>query len=151
MGHTTNYSSKTPTSPLSDEEVDRIFYSEWPNHLQLPPVISAGATALWLDDTREAPPGWDRVYNAHQAIVALDTKTYEIASLDHDLEYAHAHNEQTGLTVVDWMVAHDVWPSEAVYVHSWNPVGSQAMCNLINRYGPYKRLVRPTPAISWPD
>jgi hypothetical protein len=106
---------------------------------------------LWLDDTREAPPGWDRTHHAAQAILALNNKEYEIVSLDHDLEYAHGHNEETGLTVVEWMVDHDRWPSKAIHVHSWNPAGAQAMCDMINRYGPYEKLVRPTPATSWPN
>jgi hypothetical protein len=112
-----------------------------------PPDLGA---SLWLDDTREAPSGWDRVYNAQQAIVSLDAKTYKIASLDHDLEYARSHNCQTGLTVVQWMVEHNAWPQE-IRVHSWNPEGTEAMLDLINQHGPYERLVRSTPAPSWPD
>jgi hypothetical protein len=113
-----------------------------------PPNLGA---SLWLDDTREAPLGWDRVHTAHQAIVSLDTKVYEIASLDHDLEYARSHNGQSGLAVVQWMVKHNVWPTQAIRVHSWNQDGTEAMLDLINQHGPYERLVRPTPAPSWPD
>lgn len=116
-----------------------------------PPSVEAGVLSLWLDDTRSAPKRWDRVYNAQQAIEALDTKVYKIASLDHDLDCYHNHNGQTGLTVVKWMVDHDVWPTQTIYVHSWNAWGAEAMVDLINEFGPYDKLVRPTPAPSWPD
>lgn len=128
---------------------------------------------LWLDDLRPPPGGgWHWVKTADEAIDAMQTCDVEFASLDHDLgdvcmtltadekgdlfyEYndismdefhAHlSHKEKTGYDVVLWMAEHDVWPANGILVHSWNPVGAERMCSVINHQGPYDKAVRSTP------
>lgn len=116
----------------------------------IPAVTPIPGESLWLDDVRVPEDGWDWVKSVPQAILALETKTYKIASLDHDLGLAKGWDGQEGYKLVHWMIEHDVWPTEACYVHSWNAPGASRMCADINRYGPYERLVRPTPAESMP-
>lgn len=106
---------------------------------------------LWLDDIRPAPDDWVWVKTPAQAIEALLTGAVEIASLDHDLGFdprkfqdyttgaiSEEDAEMTGYQVVLWMAEHDVWPSEAIYVHSANPVGANNICAVVDRYAPYK-------------
>ena len=38
------------------------------------------------------------------------------------------------------MCEHDVWPRESIAIHSANPVASEYMVGLIERYGPYRRV-----------
>jgi hypothetical protein len=114
-----------------------------------PPEAIPGAS-LWLDDVRVPPPGWDWVKTVPEAIEALSTKEYKLASLDHDLGFHNSWDGQEGIALVEWMVQHDIWPIEACYVHSWNFSGADRMCALINEHGPYKTLVQPTPAIAMP-
>jgi hypothetical protein len=89
-------------------------------------------------------------------------------SLDHDLadvhyDYFHAGQalskdhparalareqsakELTGYDVLLWMVEHEVWPTEACYVHTHNSARAFGMVGLINRYGPYDQWTRWTP------
>jgi hypothetical protein len=37
------------------------------------------------------------------------------------------------------MVENEVWPSDGIVVHSWNPVGAENMVAMIDRYGPYDK------------
>ena len=130
---------------------------------------------LWLDDERPAPEGWYWVKTGAAAIACLldqgdDPITH--MSFDHDLadvhyEYWHlGHNpawsvpkdhpvraeareraakERTGYDVLLWMAEHNIWPTEACYVHSHNSVGAERMVGVINRYGPYSEKCRWTP------
>lgn len=116
----------------------------------IPAVAPIPGSSLWLDDVRIPEDGWDWVKTVPQAIQALETKSYAIASLDHDLGFAEGWDGREGIHLLDWMMEHSVWPTEAIYVHSWNPPGAERMCALINRHGPYTRLVGPTPAQSMP-
>jgi hypothetical protein len=56
-----------------------------------------------------------------------------------------AAKEMTGYDVLLWMAEHEVWPTEACYVHSHNAVGAERMVGVINRYGPYRAKCRWTP------
>lgn len=56
-----------------------------------------------------------------------------------------AAKEMTGYDVLLWMAEHNVWPTEACYVHTHNVARQKQMCGVINRYGPYEREVRWTP------
>ena len=58
------------------------------------------------------------------------------ASLDNDL----GDGEPEGRKLVLWMCEHDVWPRESIAIHSANPVASEYMVGLIERYGPYRRV-----------
>ena len=57
----------------------------------------------------------------------------------------YAAREVTGYDVLLWMAEHNVWPTEACFVHTHNSARANAMCGVINRYGPYDRPVRWTP------
>lgn len=62
------------------------------------------------------------------------------ASLDHDLgRDAQGDLLPEGRSLVYWMAEHDTWPTDAIGIHSANPVGVDYMCGMITRYGPYER------------
>lgn len=106
---------------------------------------------LWLDDLRTPPDdSWTWVKTPAEAYAALSTGTVEIASLDHDLgidpvlwedyttgKVSEDDAEMTGYQVALWMAEHDVWPTEAIYCHSANPVGVKNITGVVDRYGPY--------------
>ena len=56
---------------------------------------------LWLDDTREAPPGWFWVRTADEAIECLKTGNVREMSLDHDLGIEA--EVKTGYAVLEWL------------------------------------------------
>lgn len=102
---------------------------------------------LWLDDLREPPDSsWVWVKTADKAIEALSSGV-DIASLDHDLGTTRSSKERSGYTVVLWMAENNVWPTEAVVIHSWNSIGSERMAAMVDRYGPYERKCQRIPAI----
>lgn len=55
---------------------------------------------VFLDDTRQTPFGWTRVYWPYQAIALLETGKVEVISLDHDLG---DDDRGTGYDVLLWM------------------------------------------------
>ncbi len=66
---------------------------------------------VYLDDERETPDGWVRVYWPDEAIELLKSGEVEEISLDHDL----GDDERgTGYDVVLWL-------EEQVIVHGMNP------------------------------
>jgi Cyclic-phosphate processing Receiver domain len=67
------------------------------------------------------------------AIELLKTGQVTDASLDHDLGEGDV---EEGYALCLWMAEHDVWPSEAIRVHSANPPGTERMVGVIHRYGP---------------
>lgn len=115
---------------------------------------------LWLDDIRPAPPGWYGVKNIREAKDALMSGQVTHASLDHDLgacdecmagrtpeQWLAEHNNQampncthfgTGYDLVTWMEENNVWPSEAILVHSANPVGRARMQQVMMKCVPKK-------------
>jgi hypothetical protein len=50
--------------------------------------------------------------------------------------------EMTGYDVLLWMAEHEVWPTEACYVHTHNTVRGPIMAKMVNRYGPYETPCR---------
>jgi Cyclic-phosphate processing Receiver domain len=95
-----------------------------------------GGVRLWLDDVREPPNRtWTWVKTVPEAIELLGTREVKEASLDHDL----GDGEEEGRVLCLWMAEHDLWPSEAIAIHSANPVGVDYMCGIITRYGPFVR------------
>ena len=92
---------------------------------------------LWLDDVR-APPAkdWTWVNTVDAATVLLETGRIVEASLDHDL----GEGTPEGYELCLWMAEHDIWPRDAIAVHSANPVGAARMCGVIERYGPFRRV-----------
>jgi len=66
---------------------------------------------VYLDDERETPPGWVRVYWPDEAIELLETGKVSELSLDHDLG---DDQKGTGYDVV-------LWIEEAVITHGFQP------------------------------
>jgi hypothetical protein len=82
---------------------------------------------VYLDDVREAPVGWMRVYWPDEAIALLESGAVTEISLDHDLG---DDTRGTGYDVVRWIeeavfTRHFVAPS--IHIHSANPVGRDRM------------------------
>ena len=66
---------------------------------------------VYLDDERQTPPGWHRVYWPEEAIELLKTGTVKKISLDHDLgDDEHG----TGYDVI-------LWIEEAVFTADFKP------------------------------
>ena len=112
---------------------------------------------LYLDDIRPCPEGWTYVNTVEQAIACVQDclkrgETWEMVSLDHDLEDVHyastgqsgSRHERTGMDFVDWMIEHGCWPTQFIIVHSQNPVGVKRMCQALDRYAPFdQKLINP--------
>ena len=107
---------------------------------------------LWLDDRRQAPAGWTRVFTVAEAQALLMTGQVEEASLDHDLgacdacmaglsttEWLETHDYDmptcehigTGYTLCVWMADTGYWPAKMPVVHSLNLSGAERMRRLI--------------------
>lgn len=87
---------------------------------------------VWLDDLRDAPPGWVRVTTPEAAIELLRTGEITEISLDHDLGLLDGDRERTGYDVLIWLereVAEARWVFHLpeIGVHSANPVGRKRM------------------------
>jgi hypothetical protein len=83
---------------------------------------------VYLDDERETPEGWFRVYEPKQAIALLKTGQVTHISLDHDLGDDELIG--TGYDVVLWMeeaVVLGKFTPPKINVHSANPAGSRRM------------------------
>lgn len=111
---------------------------------------------LWLDDVRKAPEGFVHVMTVGEAKKLLETGQVEFASLDHDLgacikcldgktpeqwleesnyqTMPHCTHVGTGYDLCLWMAETGNWPAEKPVVHSANPVGSERMRGVIDRY-----------------
>lgn len=89
---------------------------------------------LYLDDLRDTPDGWERVYSVEQAIaffVAFGVP--DTISLDHDLgEWAHHGGD--AIKFVDWMCMNDKFPPVVMF-HTSNPVGRDNMKRALIRHG----------------
>ena len=85
---------------------------------------------IWLDDTREAPVGWEWVQDFQSAIFYLRMyrEELEAVSLDHDLG-----GTKTGYDVICWMDANNIWTDD-IRIHSMNPVGRQRIQQVIDKH-----------------
>lgn len=82
---------------------------------------------VWLDDVREAPPGWTRVRWPDEAIALLRAGQVAEVSLDHDLG---DDDRGTGYDVLIWIeeaVATEGFCPPAMRVHSANPPARRKM------------------------
>ncbi|QDV62524.1 cyclic-phosphate processing receiver domain-containing protein [Crateriforma conspicua] len=82
---------------------------------------------VYLDDERETPAGWTRVYWPDEAIELLRTGQVTELSLDHDLG---DDNRGTGYDVVTWIeeqVATNNFVPPKIKVHSANISARQKM------------------------
>ena len=94
--------------------------------------MGAGRVRVWLDDVRDAPPGWVRAYTPEEVVALLRGGEVEELSLDYDLGLGRGGRERTGYEVLLWLegeVAAGRWlaPLPGIAVHSGNPVGSARM------------------------
>jgi DNA-binding NarL/FixJ family response regulator len=77
------------------------------------------------------------VMDAAQAIAALQTADWDIASLDHDLGgeyYVDSARDDTGMGVVRWMAAHRPAVGHVI-VHSFNDAGAALMVAALRAAG----------------
>jgi hypothetical protein len=77
---------------------------------------------VFLDDRRQTPLGWERVYWPYQAIALLETGKVEVISLDHDLGDP---KRGTGYDVLLWMqeaVAERSFTPLEIRIHSASPM-----------------------------
>ncbi|EIP97796.1 hypothetical protein Ga0100231_001170 [Opitutaceae bacterium TAV4] len=82
---------------------------------------------VWLDDVREAPEGWQRVFWPDEAIALLQGGSVTGISLDHDLG---DDTRGTGYDVIAWIeeaVAVRGFVAPEIRIHSANPVGRERM------------------------
>lgn len=88
---------------------------------------------LWVDDVRSPPDeSWNWAKTSREAIVILMGLNAEVVlrsiSLDHDLG-----DNDTTRPVVIWMIEND-FRFNNYFVHSANPVGSEWLRGMIERY-----------------
>ena len=91
---------------------------------------------VWLDDTRDAPPGWVRAFTPEEVIERLRTGRVTEVSLDHDLRLEGGESERTGYAVLLWLEAEvgtGRWarPLPGVTIHTGNPVGRARMLHVL--------------------
>jgi hypothetical protein len=82
---------------------------------------------IYLDDERETPEGWARVYRPNEAINLLKNGNVEAISLDHDLG---DDQKGTGYDVILWIeeaVATSGFIPPRIVVHSANPPAREKM------------------------
>lgn len=98
-------------------------------------------TKIWLDDRRVPPDeSWTWVKAVASAISLMETGNVSEASLDHDLGLDDdGHELPPGRTLVVWMAENDCWPTQAISIHSANPVGVSYMVGVIARYSSFVR------------
>lgn len=109
---------------------------------------------LWHDDVRPAPEGWVWCKTNEKAQEVLASAIVDECSLDHDLGavptgemdprevlYLQGSAEETGLHLVEWMIANEKVPP-IVRIHSWNPPGAKRMADALAAAG-YVGLIEP--------
>src|SRR5687768_10782843 len=106
---------------------------------------------LWLDDVRQPPDDtWTWAKCVGDAIELMQTGLVVEAALDHDLLLEP--DTRDGIVLCEWMRDNDVWPRDAITVHTVNNFGSTAMCNTIERSQRYPhKLGRTFMRLSWTE
>lgn len=101
---------------------------------------------VYLDDERQTPDGWIRVFWAEEAIALLQTGQVRELSLDHDL----GDDERgTGYDVILWIeeaVATTSFEPPVIHVHSANASAKEKMLagvRAIERHAGRRRFVAP--------
>lgn len=85
--------------------------------------------ALFLDDVRKPPRGWDLVRTAVDFCTVVDREpVYDVMSLDHDLGEGSAGD---GTYVADWLVRNMEKMPKRIFIHSSNPVGAERMRKIL--------------------
>lgn len=85
------------------------------------------------------------VETAQDAIAALESNTFDLASLDHDLGggYLLASDDNSGYAVAKHLAQMDDPPF--VLIHSFNPAGAENMMHCLAGRGGYYRALWDTP------
>lgn len=80
--------------------------------------------ALWVDDERKAPRGFDFVARSYEAAIAvLDSdEPFDAISLDNDLGTAELGKDGQG--ILEYIIEKNAWPAEALYIHTANSVAA---------------------------
>ena len=93
---------------------------------------------LYVDDCRTCPEGWDLARNYDEAIAMLETRQYDLVSLDHDIaSYRADGREMTGYDIALWMAAEKNEGRrvpEMVLCHSQNAPGKRNILSVVDRY-----------------
>ncbi|MHA6266354.1 cyclic-phosphate processing receiver domain-containing protein [Aliiroseovarius sp. CAU 1755] len=87
---------------------------------------------VFLDDRRQTPFGWTRVYWPDQAIALLESGKVELISLDHDLG---DDKRGTGMDVLLWIeraVAEDGFRLPDIRIHTADPLARKKMQALLD-------------------
>lgn len=88
---------------------------------------------IWVDDVRQAPPGyvWCRSVNEAKYVIS-HSKYIEIIDVDHDAgDYAADGGDY--IRLLDWLEETD--RNYSIRIHSMNPVGVENMRRIIHRNG----------------
>jgi hypothetical protein len=98
--------------------------------------VGGDRVKVWLDDTRDAPPGWMRAFTPEEVIGLLRLGKVTELSLDHDLGLDTAERERTGYDVLLWLEAEvgcGRWtgPLPGITIHTGNPVGRARMVRVL--------------------
>jgi len=89
---------------------------------------------IFLDDVRNAPEGFTRVYDPFSCILLLEENkgNVEILSLDHDLGlFFGKEKEYTGYDVLLWLERNPQYMPKSICIHSANPVARKKMFQTI--------------------
>lgn len=83
---------------------------------------------VYLDDERETPEGWERVYHVYQAIEKLATRQVTEISLDHDLGTGEADGYQVLLWIEEQVFTDPTYtPPKWIWIHTANPSAKEKM------------------------
>lgn len=101
-------------------------------------------TKLFVDDERypvdfPIDDSWEIARSFHEAIYLLERNTYEVVSLDHDIQSFYGNREMTGRDILNWLIAQKLaglYTPSTVIQHTQNAVGMQSMQADIERYWP---------------
>lgn len=90
---------------------------------------------IWLDDTRDAPKGFEHCYSVNEVITIIREKEkseeIEIIDCDHDLgDYASDGGD--GIKLLDWLAERGTY--YPIRLYTMNPVGRENMQRTIDRY-----------------
>jgi hypothetical protein len=82
---------------------------------------------VYLDDERETPDGWTRVYTVDECLRLLQTRTVSHVSLDNDLGLDQPEGYTALDTLEEWVYCDPTFPIPVITIHSANPARSQSM------------------------
>ncbi len=99
--------------------------------------LAKNSRDVYLDDVRDAPPGWRRTKGVEETIELLRQKLVDNLSLDHDLGQAaylgDYEKEKTGYDVLLWLEQNPEYLPLSIIIHSMNPVGARRMKVVVDK------------------